>query len=199
MRVKLILMVIFLAVAVPAYPQAKPAAVGSRTQFTIGAGFSDYYSDWNGRYDGTTMWFDWNPSLGPSLFHGLGLEIEARDLSFGKTGSVPHLRLDTVSGGAIYTIRHYRSIHPYAKFLMGYASFDFQPIHTPQGVYSHDSRTVYTPGGGVEYRLGRNVWVRGDYEYQFFVDFSHHHAMNPNGFTIGVSYDLAHLHRAHRR
>jgi len=189
MHIKLILMGLFLAVTIPVYPQAKPAAIGNQQHFTLGAGFSDYQSDWSGRYDGSALWADWNPSRGPSLLHGLGLEIEARDLSFDKTGSVPHLRLDTVGGGAIYTILHYRNIHPYAKVLMSYASFDFQPYKLPGGgQYSHDSRTDYAPGFGGEYRLGRNVWIRGDYEYQFFVNFFNHHAMNPRGFTFGASY-----------
>jgi opacity protein-like surface antigen len=202
-RIKLILIGLFLAVAIPVYPQAKPAAIGSRSQFALGAGFSDYYSDWSGRYDGGALWVDWNPGRGPSLFQGLGLEIEARDLNFDRTGGVPHLRLDTVGGGPIYTIRHYRNIHPYGKFLVNYASFDFQPFckvdiePCPKGdQYSHDTRTDYAPGGGVEYRVARHLWVRGDYEYQFFVYFFNHHAMNPNGFTVGASYDFSSFHHA---
>lgn len=191
MRVKLFVLGLFLATAISAYSQAKPAAIGSQSKFAIGAGFSDFNSDWNGSYDGGTLWIDWNPSYGPSFLHGLGLEIEAGDHSFDKTGSVQHLRLDTLGGGPIYTIRHFSRFHPYAKLIMSYASFDFEPIPLKNGgIYSHDTRTDYAPGAGAEYRVARHLWVRGDYEYQFFVDFFHKHAMNPRGGTIGFSYDF---------
>ena len=189
MRIKLILIGLFLVVAIPVYPQAKPAAIGSRSQFAIGAGFSDYASDWSGRYDGGALWADWNPGRGPSFLHGLGLEIEARDLSIDENSLSSKLQLDTIGGGPIYTIRRFRNIHPYAKFLISYASFDF-PGYKQKWHYSHDTRTEYTPGFGAEYRIGHNVWVRGDYEYQFFVNFFNHHAMNPNGFTVGASYEF---------
>lgn len=200
MRVKLILAVLFVAVSIPVFSQVKPAASENKTNLVIGAGFSDYYSDWNGRFDGSTLWIDWSPNQVPKLLNGLALEVEARDLSFDRTGTVPHLRLDTVGGGPIYTIRHYRNIHPYAKFIINYASFDFQPYCKVRHVgpcptgeqYSHDTRTDYAPGGGLEFHAYRNLWVRADYEYQFFVDFFNYHAMNPNGYTAGVSYDFGH-------
>ena len=190
MRMKLILATLFLAAAIPAFSQIEASAKGTTPRFAVGAGFSDYSSDWSGRYAGGALWADWNPNLGPSLLHGLGIEIEARDLSFGQTKD-KYLRLDTIGGGAIYTVRHYRKIHPYGKFLMSYASFDFNPYNLGKpDQYSHDTRTDYAPGGGVEYHAWRDVWVRADYEYQFFVDFFNHHAMNPNGFTIGASYEF---------
>src|ERR1019366_1666917 len=96
------------------------------------------------------------PTRIPSFLHGFGIEVEGRDLNYGRTGTDPRLRQDTAEGGGIYTSRHYRNFHPYVKFLLGYGSIDFQHI-TP--TYSHDSRTVYTPGGGVEYRIWRNVSV----------------------------------------
>jgi opacity protein-like surface antigen len=118
--------------------------------------------------------------------------VEARDLNYDRTGSDPKLRMDTVSGGAIYTWRHYRNVHPYAKFLVGYGSIDFS---SSRPNYTHDSRTVYAPGGGLDYRVYRNVWVRGNYEYQAWTDFFNHHALNPQGFTIGAAYDFSGIHR----
>ena len=192
MRMKLIVASLLLAAAFPASAQVVPAAEKHGLPLVVGVGFSDFRSDWNGRlWDGRlaggTVWADWNFYGAPSFLHGLGIEAEARDLNYARTGNVPNMRQDTAQIGAIYTWRHYQRVHPYAKYLAGLGSIDFQ--HTDPH-YSHDTRTVYTPGGGVEYRAWRNVWVRGD--YQFWTDFFRHHTMNPNGVTLGVSYDFGH-------
>jgi len=194
MRMKLIVASLLLAAAFPASAQVVPAAEKHGLPLVVGVGFSDFRSDWNGRlWDGRlaggTVWADWNFYGAPSFLHGLGIEAEARDLNYARTGNVPNMRQDTAQIGAIYTWRHYQRVHPYDKYLAGLGSIDFQ--HTDPH-YSHDTRTVYTPGGGVEYRAWRNVWVRGDYEYQFWTDFFRHHTMNPNGVTLGVSYDFGH-------
>ena len=191
MRLKLVLAALCLTAALPIFSQVAPAATEGGLPLVVGAGFSDYNTDWSGRLAGATVWADWNFYHGPSFLHGFGIEVEGRDLNYGRTGGVPNLRQDTAEVGAIYTWRHYRNFHPYGKFLAGIGSIDFQHIRPK---YSHDTRTVYAPGGGVEYRAWRNVWVRGDYEYQVWTDFFHHHAMNPQGFTIGVSYDFKHIH-----
>lgn len=191
MQLKSAFTILFLTASLPLFSQVAPSATREGLPLVVGAGFSDYYSDWNGRLDGPTVWADWNFDQLPSFLHGLGIEVEGRDLNYGRTGHVPALRQDTAEGGAIYTWHHYRNIRPYTKFLLGIGSIDFGHI-TP--TYSHDTRTVYTPGGGLEYRVWRHVWVRGDYEYQFWTDFFHHHAMNPNGFTVGASYDFRRIH-----
>jgi len=186
MLMKLVLVTACLiAAAYPANSQTAPDATqnGFPFQLIVGAGFSDFYTDWNGRSDGTTVWADLNVNRGPEFLRGLGLELEGRDLNYGRTGVEPNLRLVTAEGGLIYTIRHYRNLHPYGKFLAGVGRIDFGHL-TP--TYSHDSRSVIAPGGGVEYRAWRNIWVRSDYEYQFWPDFFSHHALNPNGFTVGA-------------
>jgi opacity protein-like surface antigen len=124
---------------------------------------------------------------------GIGIEVQGRDLNFARTGDVPKLRQDTAEGGAIYRWNHYRNFHPYGKFLMGFGSIDFNNKVDPY--YTHETRTVIASGGGAEYRVWRNVWVRGDYEYQFWTHFYHDHAMNPDGFTIGAVYDFKHMHQ----
>ena len=187
MHLKKTLGALFLAAAIPVLSQIAPSASEGELPLTIGIGYSNYYTDWSGRIAGPTLWADWNFNHGPSFLRGFGIEVEARDLNFERTGSVPQLRLDTAEGGAIYTFRHFRNFHPYGKFLMGFGSIDFN-VNSPG--YSHDTRTVYAPGGGIEYRVWRGVWLRGDYEYQFWTDLFHHHALNPNGFTIGPSYEF---------
>jgi opacity protein-like surface antigen len=141
--------------------------------------------------DAPTVWIDWNYYGNRSLLQGFGVEVEGRDLNYGRTANVPTLRMDTAGGGAIYSWRHYRNFHPYAKFLVEYGSIDFN-LGVPG--YTHDTRTVEVPGGGAEYHLWRNIWARGDYEYEFWPDFVRGHALNPNGFTIGASYDFREPH-----
>jgi opacity protein-like surface antigen len=191
MRMKLIVASLLLAAAFPVSAQVVPTAEQHGLPLVVGVGFSDFYTDWDGRIDGVTVWADWNFYRAPSLLRGLGIEAEFRDLNYARTGTVPELRQDTAAIGAIYTWRHYRRVHPYAKYLVGVGSIDFGHMSP---TYSHDSRTIYTPGGGIEYRAWRNVWVRGDYEYQYWTNFFRHHTMNPNGFTVGVSYDFRHPH-----
>lgn len=191
MQLRSVFAIILLSASTPLFSQAVPTANEGGLPLVVGAGFSDYNSDWNGRINGGTLWIDWNFDRGPSLLSGLGIELEGRDLNYGRTGSVPNLRQDSFEGGVIYTWRQYHTLHPYAKFLLGYGHIDFQHL-TP--TYSQDSRTMFTPGGGIEYRAWRNVWVRGDYEYQSWTSFFNYHDLNPEGFTVGVSYDFGYIH-----
>ena len=188
MLLKLVLTALLIASGYPAFSQAAPGATQGGSKLVIGVGFSDFSTDWNGRLVGVTMWADWNFNRGPGFLPGLGVEVEGRDLNYGRTGGVPNLRQDTLEGGPIYTMRHYRKFQPYGKFLVGIGSIDFEHL-TP--TYSHDTRPVIAPGGGVGYRAWRNVWVRGDYEYQYWADFFNHHALNPNGFTVGFTYHFS--------
>jgi opacity protein-like surface antigen len=178
---------LLLSAASPALSQVPQAArKGAGSSLVVGAGFADYDTNWSGRLGGPTAWADWNFRRGPSLLHGLGIEAEGRDLNYARTGGVPNLRMDTGEGGLIYTLRQNHRLHPYGKFLLGLGSIDFTIRGYPN--YKHDTRTVYAPGGGVEFRALGNIWVRGDYEYQFWPDLVHSHALNPQGFTIGLSY-----------
>jgi opacity protein-like surface antigen len=182
---------LFVAAAVPAFSQVVPEATEGGIPLVVGVGYSNFYTDWSGRLSGPALWIDWNLYGGPSFLRGLGIEAEARDLNYDRTGGVPNLRQDSLEGGPLYTWRRYHNVHPYAKFLMGYGSIDFTLRNAPY--YHHDSRTMYTPAGGVEVRAWRNVWVRGDYEYQFWNSLFNNHDLNPQGFTVGVSYDLRHI------
>lgn len=187
MYLKVLLAAAIVSASIPTYAQVAPEARAPGIPLTVGVGYSNYATNWTGRLSGPTLWIDWSFYKGPSLLHGFGIEVEARDLNYDRTGSVPNLRMDTAAGGVVYTLRHYRRFNPYAKFLMGFGSIDFR---TNLPYYSHDTRTLYAPGGGVDYRVYRNVSVRGSYEYQFWTDFINHHTLNPQGVTVGVAYDL---------
>ena len=183
--------------------QAPPAASVARVPLAIGAGFSGYNPDYgNGHLLGGTLWIDYSPSWVPSLLRGVGLEVEAHDLHFGQSSSQPkNLRQDVASGGVFYSWPRYSGIRPYVNYQMGLGNQDYTvgPLAAP--VRIHQSRTVTSVGGGVEFRASRRIWVRADYRYEFWPDFYFHGTrpvaqLNAQGFTIGALYHFSgpHLH-----
>ena len=188
MNLKMLLTTLVVSAAIPVCAQVVPEATGAGLPLTVGVGFSNYNSDWSGYLSGPMFWADWNIYQLPSYLQGLGVEIEGRDLNYARTGSVPNLRQDTAGGGPIYRLGHYRRFRPYGKFLVDLGSIDFTIAGYPN--YTHDTRTVLVPGGGVNYRVFQNVWARADYEYQFWPDLGHGNSLNPRGWTFGVGYDF---------
>jgi hypothetical protein len=177
-----------LAATVPAFSQAVPAYQRNTLDLSIGAGASSYDVDWgHGRMYGITVWADWYPQSMPKALHGLGVEAEARDISFDR--HLPpqfNLRQDTAGAGPIFAWRHFRYFHPYAKYLISYGRYDFSP--TPTG--SHASLALWAPGAGFEIRIFRPIWLRGDYEYQTWQKLFGK-TPNPQGITAGIAYNFA--------
>jgi opacity protein-like surface antigen len=177
--------------AAPAFSQVMPAASEGSSRFAVGGGASNFNMDWaRSRMYGITAWIDWHPGMLPSFLNGLSAEIEARDISFDRPGNgfPKNFRQDTAGGGAIYSWNRFRNFHPYCKGLISYGSFDFQ---TRNPHYSHDTRTLYSMGGGFDYRVYRRVWVRADYEYQVWQPlFSTTFRPDPQGFTLGAMYEI---------
>jgi opacity protein-like surface antigen len=179
---------LFVGAVIPALSQVVPAAQEVRLPLRVGAGYSNYGSDWNRRLGGPAVWIDFDvPKLPPS-WSGFQLEVEGRDLNYNRTGTDSTLRQYTFAGGVNYAWRYDPAFHPYVKFLAGIGNINFN-IGDPY--YRKDSRTLYAPGGGVDVRAHGRLWIRGDYEYQFWTDFFNHHALTPHGFTIGVFYDFS--------
>jgi opacity protein-like surface antigen len=201
MRLHLILRVILVmllaATAISTFSQVPPAATQGGLPLTVGGGISSFSPDFNhGRILGGTVWIDYIPQWLPKRLYGLGLEVEGRDLNYGRDRSQPsNLREDVAGGGVIYSWRHYQNLRPYGKFLGGFGNAD---TLTTSGVRHHDSRALLATGGGLEYRAYRSFWVRADYEYQFWLNYYFYTKppgqLNPQGFTVGVSYDLSRLH-----
>ena len=144
---------------------------------------------------GGALWVDFKPPKVPRLLEGLSLEVEAREVSVPENSptEVGTFRQATVGGGPMYTWLRYKNFHPYAKFIASYAGQKYY-IYSPK--YHFETQTVYAPGGGVEYRVFRDLWARADYEYQIWPDQYGHSdwTLDPQGVTVGLSYDLGHIH-----
>jgi hypothetical protein len=203
MRFKLlvppILTVIVLLAAVPAFCQVNAPYESGGFPITVGAGASSWDPDWGqGRMLGITAWADWYPSQLPSSLRGLGIEAEGRDIRYDRhlqpnngdpaRSGQGNTTEDTLGGGPVYSWRRFKNFYPYAKFVFSIGSVDFI---SDSPTYSHDTRTVMALGGGLEYRVFRQLWVRGDYEYQDWGTLLHN-TLNPQGVTVGFNYDFSH-------
>jgi opacity protein-like surface antigen len=200
LKARVSLAILVISTVFPALSQVVPSAREGGLPLSVGVGISDFDLDWTTnhiegrRMEGATVWADWSFYHAPSLLRGIGVEAEVRDINFGRPSSLTRMRQITGQGGVIYTFRRYSNVHPYAKYLMGLGSIDFLSTHPS---YKHDTRTIHSPGAGLEYRVYRNIWVRGDWEYQYWPSLFRYHTLNPNGFTIGASYDFRH-HQGNR-
>jgi len=185
---KLILSILFVAASFPAFSQVAPAATEGGLPLTVGVGISDYDLDWGygSRMAGISVYADWDLFILPGPLKNLSIQAEGNDIDFGRPARVPGMRQDTGLGGLKYTFRHSRTLLPYAKLLGGVGSIDFPDPTNPY--YTHDTFGVWAIGGGAEYRLWRKLWVRGDYECQFWNKTFGPNDLTPQGFTIGGSY-----------
>jgi len=199
--VGLALTLLFICAANSAHAQTVPAAIGPKvfSPLAIGVGFSGYNpDDGHGHLLGGTLWIDYIPTnYVPHLLRGLGVEVEVRDLSLDRSTSGPvNMRIDYAGGGLIYSWPHFRRYRPYVKGLVGFSNID-DGYFPATNHYNHDSRTMTSFGGGLDYRAFKSVWVRGDYEYQtwptiFLIQPLTNNAtvgrLNPQGFTVGAMY-----------
>lgn len=168
--------------------EASPAATHERNiPFAIGAGMSNFDLDFGRdrggerRMLGITGWFDWSPPNPKGFLNGISMEVEGRNINYSHPAYMEHMQQKTLAGGAVYSWRPSRPIYPYAKYLMGMGN-----INSPRDYNS----LIMAPGGGLACRVFKGIWVRGDYEYQFWPNFFGPRSLNPNGFTISTAYDF---------
>jgi opacity protein-like surface antigen len=188
MRSKLLLASLFILSTLPVFAQVAPAAKVNGLPLSVGFGVSDYdldYGHW-GRMIGLNATVDYD------VFHGLGIEAEGTSIFLDKPAGLVRMKQDTIKGGAIYKYHPVFHIKPFVKGLVGLSSIDF-PSHNP--LYTHDTYSMFALGGGAEYRVWKTLYIRGDYEYQWWPNFQGPRALNPNGFTIGGEYYLRGLYR----
>jgi len=202
MRFKLavfpLLAVSFLTIAVSAFSQVVPSYERkSGWPFTVGVGPVSYDVDiGHGRMYGFAGWFDIYPGKLPSILHGhLGAEGELRHISLGASSSQqrnlyapqPPVRYDTAAMGLIYIWHRLHNIRPYAKIMIGDGSVDFLPLSKS---YAHDTRTFTAPGGGIEFRIKQDLWVRANYDYERWQSLAVYGNLTPQCFTLCASYDF---------
>ncbi len=213
--IRLSLAALFVSAALPGISQVAPAATQRSWPLEIGGGFSyfsnhltnakyptQYYPTVDANMFGATAWADWTFRRIPHILSGLGIEAEGRDLRHGNSGPAAMLHEDTGAGGVIYKWHHYRSFHPYGKFLVGYGSIDYLgDYYGCASDCNHNSDTFYDVGGGADVHIIGNLWARGDYEGEFWLNFGNApvEKVTPKGFTIGVSYDMGNVHFIRRR
>jgi opacity protein-like surface antigen len=192
MRLKTFVVALAVTAAMPLFAQVVPSATDRHLQLKIGAGFSDYDGDLgNGTLIGGVLWIDAVPPHLPRTLDGLGIEIEARGVQTAQNSptEIGVFREATLGGGAIYTWNHYRNFRPYAKFIADLAGQNF---NIGDKAYHHESQSAFAPGGGVDYAITRNLWVRGDYEYQIWPRPAPTPIwdIDPQGFSVGLLWDF---------
>lgn len=193
-----ILAVVLAATAAPVMAQATYAGFEDHPRFSVGGGFSAFDTDFGGKYlYGPTLWADWHPGfLDNFLLHNFSIEAQARDITWDKSNLGPNsnFREATAGGGLLYHARrfHFFGFDPFVKGLVSFGGIDFGTTNPTPGApaYTHDTRTVYSLGGGVDYRISHRVTARADYEYQWWPQFLGPNALTPNGFTVGAAYNF---------
>jgi hypothetical protein len=195
-QLKSLIAILILTAPLPLFSQVVPAATeGGLQQWTVGTGFSVFNPDLGSeRLAGGTLWINDSLDRMPAFLRGISIAVEARDLSLGSSSHEPVLRIDTAGGGAIYKWSHYRNIRPYAEVTVGLGNIDYM---ISDGDRYHQSRTVTSMGGGFDIRAFRSVWVRADYEYEYWPNFwitkagsPNGGALDPQGLTVGLIYQF---------
>jgi len=122
--------------------------------------------------------FNWNTHL--------GVEADARFMPFG--GFYGETESSYLAGPKFYYSR-LGKFQPYAKGLIGVGR-----IHYPFDIGDATYLSI-APGAGTNYRIGHNWSLRGEYEYQMWLDSPGYanepaHQIRPNGFQVGFAYRL---------
>lgn len=184
---KLLLSLAVSFVSLSCAAQVVPAVVRPPLAPTVGAGMNYWSGDW-----GTGDINRWGPSAWATLsvWHDLGVIAEGHSMILGGNGLASNYKYFAGGGGLIYTSGYWGRFQPFAKGEAGYASLTHPSNSTG---HLHDTRNIWTLGGGVEYHTFGQVWTRVEYSYDFFPDFhssitNQNHSLNPRGFTFGATY-----------
>lgn len=189
---KAFLAALAMAAALPLSAQTNPAAKEGGWPVIVGGGLSRFNVDYpnvsSSNMEGPTLWADWVRI--PFVPRQLGIEAEWRKIDLNAPSAAPQLRTNSFLGGPTYTMTFSR-LALYGKGMIGYGTLHFPAF----GTYQNDSRTIRGVGGGAEYRAWDSVWLRGDYEYQWWPNLFVKGGMHPSGLTFSVGYDFRTIHR----
>jgi len=195
----------FAAAACSAFSQTVYHADEGKLSLAVGGGISNFDPDFaqgpppanqeleglgQGRMWGGTAWIDSGVPWGAEWLRGFGIEAEYRSIFAGGSTGHESLRESTIAGGATYTWRHWRRVHPYGKYLFGLGSARFAPVPEANGTfYLRDSRGANIVGGGSEFRVTQHIWARAEYVYESWGELLGPH-LQPQGFTVGAMFHL---------
>ncbi|HEX4308761.1 MAG TPA: hypothetical protein VHZ25_01970 [Acidobacteriaceae bacterium] len=193
--------IVFLLLPAALIAQNSESATGGEASISAGVEFSSFNPDWGcansapfGCSDelyGPTAVFDFD------LHQQYGIEGEARWLHW--HGNAGQIESNYVVGPR-YRIVRYRRLTGWAKLGFGggwITTPDYPAAGSLKGSYF-----IYAPGGTVNYRLNRDLFVRADYEWQFWPSFvgpptfnpttgqvvQHGGGLTPNGLSVGLIY-----------
>lgn len=145
-----------------------------------------------------------NQLIGPAAFADFdlhdqyGVEGEARWLHWHAFG--PGFYEDNYLVGPRDRVLRLHGLMVWIKLELGGAWIQTPNYPAPGSLKG--SYFAYVPGGTFEYRVTRNLSVRGDYEYQIWPSFAgspsitsgtvkqNASGLTPNGFTFGVAYRI---------
>jgi opacity protein-like surface antigen len=161
--------------------QVAPAAKVGGLPIGISVGVSDYDIDYgpDRRMQGLVA------RAGIGLFHGLGVDFGARTIFMNTPSGITRMQQTTYLAGAFYESPGIWRLRPFARFGGGIGVIEF-PSNNP--LYTRDSYVVYAPSGGAEYPITPKVFVRAEYEYQYWRQYHGQHDLTPSGYTVGVTY-----------
>jgi len=164
-----------------AQAQVVPAAI-SHHALWVGGEYSNFQANYpygsNLRLWGIGGFADYR------LTDHIGVVAEARFLRFNSFYGDSE---ENYLGGAHYLIKRFGKLQPYAIGLAGLGRIQYS-FGIPAGRYF-----ALAPGGGASYSIARKWSLRGEYEYQLWLNWPNipgyaNQKFTPNGFNVGIAY-----------
>ena|ERR1700761_3142655 len=154
---------------------------------SVGGGMNFYSGDW-----GTGDINRWGPSVWGTMtiWHDLSIIAEGHSMIIGGNQLASDYKYFAGGGGIDYTSDYWGRFQPLLKAEAGFASLSHPSNFSG---HFHDTRNIWTLGGGVEYHTKGQWWTRVEYDYDFFPGFhssvtNQNHSLNPRGFVFGETY-----------
>lgn len=190
---------ILCAASSTAFSQAEPSAIGPGGRpLSVGVGFSINFLDYSpsSQMEGIAAWADWNCFRSPGWLSRAAIDVEGRDVNWGRPESLPTLRVDTIQGGIKYRILQGSRFGFYAKGLGGIGSMDVPPGDLS---FTHKTQEIFSFGEGVNMRLNRSFTLNFDGETQVWLKFFDHGGnLTPTALTVGIFYTFGRRDRGQR-
>jgi Outer membrane protein beta-barrel domain len=155
--------------------QATPTA-SKTADLKIGGGYTYANADYDGKFHGGAAFFNLDLSA------HLGVE---GTFHFIQDGTSAGLYEKTYEVGGRY-FRNYRKWAPYGKLMYGRGVFNF-PAYVPGGPHPNLAYNLMAIGAGADYKALPYLYVRGDFEYQYWFGFPPS-GLTPALLTVGVVY-----------